>query len=99
MNGMDLLPVVIGALVTARLTRLVVADKLTEPLRNRLLLRLDEDGLLAYLVTCSWCASFYTGGAVAAGGALASLWPWGWVLPLALSFSYVAGLLASWEGE
>lgn len=96
---MDLLAFLVGALTTARITRLVTQDKITERPRNALLLRLDENGLMAYLVQCSWCASFYVGAGVAAGGAWAGAWTWWWSGALALSFSYVAGILASWEGE
>lgn len=97
--SMDPLALLIGALLTARLTRLVTTDKITEPLRLRLLLHLPEDGLLAYLVHCSWCASVYVGAGVGVVGAWLGIWTWGWAAPLALSFSYVAGWLASREGE
>lgn len=97
--AMDLLPFLIGALATARITRLITADKILERPRNAILLRLDEDGLMAYLVQCAWCVSVYTGAGVAAGGAWAGVWSWWWAGALALSFSYVAGILASWEGE
>lgn len=99
MVTMDPTALIIGALVTARVTRLITSDKITERPRNWALLRLDEEGLMAYLVQCSWCASVYVGAGVAAVGAWASLWSWGWALPLALSYSYVAGWLASREGE
>lgn len=96
---MELLPFIVGALVTARITRLITVDKITERPRNALLLRLDEEGLMAYLVQCSWCASVYVGAGVGAAGAWTGVWSWWWAGALALSFSYVAGILASWEGE
>lgn len=98
-DNMDTITVILAALLTARLTRLITRDKLTEPLRNQALLHLDEDGAAAYLITCDWCASFYVGGAVAAGGAWAGLWSWWWAPVLAFVFSHVAGFLASREGE
>lgn len=96
---MNLITLLVAALVTARLTRLVTTDRITQAPRNALLRRLSADGLAAYLLVCDWCVSVYTGGAVAAAGALAGLWSWWWALPLALAFSYVAGFLASEEGE
>lgn len=94
---MDLITLLVGALATARLTRLVTADRITQAPRTWLQIRLDPDGLAAYLLTCDWCASVYTGAGVAA------LLAWGpgwsvWVLT-ALAFSYTAGWLAARESE
>lgn len=94
---MDLITLLVAALATARVTRLITADRITEPPRMWLLLRLDPEGLGSYLVTCAWCVSVYVG-----AGAAALLWfgPSWTVWPLsALAFSYVAGWLASKEGE
>ena len=96
---MDAITLAVGALVTARLTRLVTTDRITMAPRRWVLLKLDPEGLPAYLLACSWCASTYVGLAVAGTGAWAGLWsPW-WVLPLTLVFSYAAGYLASREGS
>lgn len=99
MTTIQLIPLLLGALVTARVTRLVTTDRITQAPRNWLLLRLDEDGLLSYLIKCDWCASVYVGGATAAVGAWAGAWSWMWAGWIALSYSYVAGWLASKEGE
>lgn len=99
MNAMDLDTLVIAALAVARLTRLVTTDRITEAPRNWVLQRLKAEGLTAYLIVCDWCASFYVGLGVAAAGGLAGLWAWGWIVPLGLAFSYVAGWLASKESE
>lgn len=96
---MDAITLLLAALTTARITRLITSDRITEAPRTRLLRRLDPEGLAAYLIVCDWCASFYVGLGVAAAGAGAGLWGWWWTLPLGLSFSYVAGWLASREGE
>jgi len=96
---MDTITIVIAALVTARVTRLITTDRLTQAPRTWILSRLDSDGLAAYLVVCDWCASFYVGIAVAGAGAWADLWSWPWIVPLGLAFSYVAGMLARGEAE
>lgn len=96
---MDAITLLIAALATARITRLVTRDRITHAGRRRLLNRLDQDGLLAYLIVCDWCVSVYTGAGVASAGALAGLWSWAWVVPLTLAFSYTAGWLASKEDE
>lgn len=96
---MEPITLLVAALATARLTRLVTRDRITHAPRRRLLKRLDPDGLMAYLVVCTWCASVYTGLGVAAVGRIAGLWGWEWIVPLALAFSMVTGLLTSLEGE
>ena len=88
----------LGALATARLTRLVTTDRITQAPRSWLLSKLKDDGLAAYLVVCDWCASVYVGTALAAAGAAYGAWPWAWTPVVAMSFSYVAGHLASREG-
>ena len=61
----SLLLVIVGALATARLTRLVTADQLTLPLRRRVLQVVREGGRLEYLASCSWCASMWIAAPVA----------------------------------
>jgi hypothetical protein len=96
---MDAITLLLAALITARITRLVTSDRITEAPRTWLLRRLDSEGLTAYLIVCDYCASVYVGLGVAAAGAGAGLWEWWWALPLGLAFSYAAGWLASREGE
>jgi hypothetical protein len=96
-DNMDTITLLLlGALATARLTRLITTDRITQAPRNALLRRLDGDGLLAYLVVCDWCVSVYTGAAVAAVAAWGPHWS-AWILA-ALAFSYAAGWLAAREG-
>lgn len=49
---MSLTLFVLMSLAAFRVTRLIVADKLTEGLRDRL----NPEGGWAYFVTCYWCA-------------------------------------------
>lgn len=94
---MEPITLLVAALATARLTRLVTRDQITHTARRAVLKRLNPDGMLAYLVVCDWCTSMYVGTAVAAWAHWGPAWG---VWPLAiLSFSYVAGWLASKEGE
>lgn len=96
---MDTITLAVAALVTARTTRLITTDRITQAPRGWILRRLDSEGLAAYLIVCDWCASFYAGLAVAAVGAWAGLWTWWWTIPLGLAFSYVAGWLSRGENE
>lgn len=96
---MNVTQLLIAALVTARVTRLVTTDRITQAPRQWLLRRLPSDSLAAYLIVCDWCASFYVGVGVAAAGTVGGLWTWPWLVPLGLAFSYVAGVLARGEAE
>lgn len=91
MNGLWIL---IAALATYRLTRLVTADKITEPLRDWISRR---SSTLGYLITCDWCLSIWISPLIAM---LLILHPEGdltrWGL-LALAFSALTGLLSLLE--
>lgn len=89
MTALDLL---VASLGTYRLTRLITADKITEPIRERIIARSDFFG---YLVTCDWCLSIWCAPVFAA-----------WVLDAidvidlavtALALSAVTGLIATVE--
>lgn len=88
------------ALAVARLTGLVTVDTITEPVRDRIVVKLDDapgsgGEWLSYLITCPWCASVWIS-AVAAP--VAYNWgdsPWLLVPALALAFSYVTGALSN----
>ena len=91
--------IVVAALATARVTRLITQDRLLDTPRNAALRALPDGHLLAYLLTCDWCVSIYTGTLTAVAGAWAAWWTWDVVPIVALAFSYVTGWLASREGE
>lgn len=96
------LSLVLMTLAVARVTRLITTDVLFDGTRMRLAQWLISPGRarvtrdkLAYLLTCSWCASVYVG--VAGAGAW---YAWGETMPFmvitaALAASYVTGFLAS----
>lgn len=97
------LMVAVGGLATARLTRLVVADEILEPVRRRLLVRLDPDNgfhqKLVYLATCQWCVSMWIGTPVAAA---ILTFPDSWVtwsVLLTLAFSQITGILGVMESH
>lgn len=94
---MDAITLAVAALATARITRLVTTDRITQAPRAWILSKLNSDGLPAYLIVCDWCASVYAGAGVAAllwTGPAWTVWPM-----YALAFSYVAGWLSRGEVE
>jgi len=99
METYPLLMVVVMALATARVTRLVTRDRILAAPRRAILRALPDDSLLAYLVVCDLCVSVYTGALAAVYGAAAGWWSWEDAVFVALAYSYVTGWLASREGE
>ena len=93
---------ILAALATARITRLVTTDRITQAPRTwvlrRVVSRYGDESLLAYLVVCDWCVSVYVGAGVATAWALAGQTLWFQATAAALALSYVAGFLASKEG-
>jgi hypothetical protein len=89
----DPVALAVGALAVHRLTRLLVVDEVTRPLRERVEPHLGDRA--TYLASCPWCVSPY----IAAGWvALTVRAPR--VARLAgavLAWSAVSGLLSSWE--
>lgn len=88
---MTSLHLLIDVVAAYRLTRLVVADTITEPLRDRVarFIRVHE------LVTCRWCSGVWIGAGVAASRWLIpDVWnPVAWALTAATA----AALLTSLE--
>lgn len=72
---MTWLEATVDALAVYRITRLVVADKVTEPVREKVWESRDAESGLGYFVTCPWCVSFWVGaGVVAARQFAPSAW-------------------------
>lgn len=82
------------ALATHRLTKLVLDDQLTAPVRDWVFKRFPpESTRLGYLLTCPWCASIWLGAGVTTARFVA---PRAW-RPIArlLALSSATGLLES----
>ena len=97
---MDLGVAVLVVLATARLTRVVVLDAITEAMFAGLYNstarwpRFQE--WLRDLITCSWCTSIWVGPAMAAVG-----WEWGHtaafnIFTLGLAASWFTGIAGQW---
>jgi len=96
-----------GLLATARLTRLVSADRVMLPFRRAVARRWGPSSAVAYLVNCRWCVSMYLSVPVAAAVVwLVPAYRLAWWLPtlvlgalLALAYSHGTALLAGLEDE
>lgn len=94
---MTALTLLLTALATARLTRLITRDRITQAPREWALSRLPDGHLLAYLLMCDWCVSVYMGAATAT-----AWWAWGdhrafTAATAALAFSHTTGWAATRE--
>lgn len=88
------------ALAVARVTGLIVADSITEPMRDALIGWLDDrpatlGSFIAALIQCPWCAGMWVS-LIAAP----LVWFWGdtpvMLIPaIALAFSQVTGMISS----
>jgi hypothetical protein len=80
-------------LAAYRVTRLVVADTISERPRRRILLAVPA---LASFLGCMWCAGLWVAAATVAAGWACGLIPGGrWYAPETLAASTVIGLLAT----
>lgn len=89
---------IVGALAVARLTRLVVSDKLTVKIRQRVVRRWGPDSKASVLIHCPWCVSVWISLPVMP---VAALFPNKWVIAvLAIpAAAYVVGFLANREDD
>jgi hypothetical protein len=84
---------VVLALATHRLTRLVTTDDVTRPLRERVWrTRPPETSRLGYALTCDWCSSVWAASLLVA---CSTMLPWFGTVLLSLAVSSVAGLIAA----
>jgi hypothetical protein len=89
-RALDLL---VDGLATERITRLVVDDKLTEPIREYIWRNHPpEETKIGYFVTCPWCTSIWAAALVVAGRTVA---PKTWdKVAQALAFSMASGVIS-----
>ena len=71
------LSLILGVLATARITRLIVDDRVLVGLRQWVVRRWGEDGKMAYLFHCPWCMSIWVSAPIMA---TAALYPNQWVV-------------------
>lgn len=89
---------IVATLAVARLTRLLVSDKLTVKLRQWVVKRWGADSKPSVLIHCPWCISVWVALPVMP---VAALFPNKWVIAvLAIpAAAYVVGFLANREDD
>ncbi len=97
----------LGLFATARVTRLISADKISEPIRAAVVRRWGPSSWLGYLLHCRWCVSMYVAPVFAAAVLwLLPNWRLGWWAEtltvgalLSLTYSHGTALLAGLEDD
>lgn len=94
--GMLITSLVVAALAVARLTRLVVSDKITVNIRQWVVRKFGVESLPSKLFHCSWCMSIWIAIPVMP---VATLFPNRWVIAILAipAASYLTGFLANRE--
>lgn len=85
---------VLYVLAVMRLTRLVTADTVLDPLRLRLARRYGPESRVLEFLGCPWCVGFWLSLAAAPVVIAAVGWSWWLVVPLGLACSQVVGMLS-----
>jgi hypothetical protein len=87
----------ISALATYRLTKLVIEDKILEGPRESIFAHYGDPKVsrMSYAFTCPWCVSMYAGLAVSLGDTVFPRTTK--ILTRALAFSAITGMLAERE--
>ena len=92
-----MLALVIGVLACARVTRIMVTDRIGAPWRRWVVARWGPDSMPAYLAHCPWCTGMWV---------CAAVMPWCVITPGAVllailapfAASYLVGMMAEREG-
>ena len=64
MQMLDPVTLIVLMFAVARVTRLIVDDKISLPLRQWVLAKSGEDGWFFYLVSCPWCMGVWVAAAM-----------------------------------
>lgn len=92
---MDYLILGLWVLALARLTRLLIADEITDGIRARVFTRYGQHSRQGYFATCPWCVGLWLSLATTPYAIWLTGWSW-WLYPLiAGAGSYVVGIFAS----
>lgn len=99
MTETDVLAMILWVLALMRVTRLINADEITDPIRLAIMRRTGPESKWSYFVQCPWCVSMWLGVPTAA---LMVWWmdaSWWWVPLLGLAGSHLTGLAAQLDSS
>ncbi len=94
-----LLTLAVYVLAAARLTRIVVSDKIGEPIRKAAVDRFGTDDMRTFGLFCPWCFGWWVCAALAFPTAIVAGLPWWMGFGLWPAGSYLVGALGKWDSE
>lgn len=97
MSSANLILIILAAFIATRVTRLVTADRVFQPLRDRVITRFGMGHSFTYWIHCPWCVGVWVSLAAsvvvvftAPDGWPVSAW---WLVPgLTAAYSWLCGL-------
>lgn len=89
--GVLVVSLIVAALAVARITRLLVEDKVMVGFRQWVVKKWGPESWPAYFIHCPWCTSFWVG----IPFVVAALYPYPWIIAIMapFAFSMITGLL------
>jgi hypothetical protein len=94
-----LLTLAVYVFAAARLTRIVVTDKIGDPIRKSITERFGGTSMVTFLVHCPWCFGWWVCAVLAWPAAAVAHLPWWFGFGLWVAGSYLVGLLGRWDSE
>lgn len=94
-----LLALALYVLTAARLTRIIITDRIGKPVRDWATSRWPDGSMLRYLWFCPWCVGWWVCLALAFPAAVIAGLPWWWGFGLWPAGSYLVGVLARWDSD
>lgn len=92
--GFQLLALAVYVLAVMRLTRLVNADTIFDPMRIAVARRYGPASTLVEFLACPWCVGMWFALLLAIPAVSFLGWPWWTVVPLGLACSQIVGMFA-----
>jgi hypothetical protein len=90
----EILILILWALASARITRLLIRDEITDFIRVWVFRRWSPQSKAGYFATCPWCVGMWLALATAPYVVWINGWSW-WLYPIvAFAGSYTTGILA-----
>lgn len=86
-------------LTVARLTRLVNADVITDPLRIAVARKWGAQSTVSYFLGCAWCVSLWVALVLAVATVAVTGVSWWWIVLMAPAASHITGLLTGLDTD
>lgn len=90
---------IVYVLAVMRLTRLLTADTVLDPVRIWLARKFGPESTVLEFLGCPWCVGFWLSLAAAPAVVAYFGWSWWWLVPLGLACSQLVGMVSPWFSD